>query len=83
MKIVKLVDGLRGDSETGLFGPETEEPIYTIKLKGGYELRYRTAAELGYLVGVSGVKLGNPYDPINLEYDEFNEALWAAKEAKK
>ncbi len=72
--------GLSQDGSTGLFDVPV---IYTVKLKGGREIRYATAYELGYIVGSNGLDFDNPYDPINTEVDEFDEGLWAGLAARK
>jgi hypothetical protein len=72
--------GLSQDGSTGLFEGDV---IYTVKLRGDREIRYKTAYELGYIVGSNGLDFDNPYDPINTEVDEFDEGLWAGQEDRK
>lgn len=64
-------------------GPFDGEAIYTVKLKGNRELRYKTAYELGYIVGSKGLDFDNPYDPINLEEEEYYEGLAAGIDARE
>lgn len=78
--LIRVSPGLSQDADTGLF---EEEVIYTIKLGDSREIRYKTAYELGYIVGSNGLDFDNPYDPINTEVDEFDEGLWAGQEARK
>lgn len=77
--VTKVANGLNGDKETGLFEHKT---IYIIKIEQNKEIRYRTAYELGYIVGYNRIKFSNPYDPINTEVDEFDEGLYAGREAR-
>ena len=78
--LIRVSPGLSKDAGTGLF---EEEVIYTIKLGDGKEIRYKTAYELGYIVGSNGLNFDNTYDPINTEVDEFDEGLWAGRAARK
>lgn len=45
-----------------------------------YTFYYDTAEELGRMAFQSGSKMPNPYDPINCDYDEFNEAYIQASD---
>ena len=50
-----------------------KEPLHKIKYKR-FTFYYDTATELGRMAFESGSKMPNPYDPINSEYDEYDEA---------
>lgn len=56
-----------------------KEPEHTIKYKN-YIYNYDTAYELGKFVFESGSKMPNPYEPDFIEYDQFNEGYWDAKD---
>lgn len=47
----------------------------------GVKFHYDTAKELGGLMVQAGVRCLNPYDPDCTDYDDFNEAVWAARQS--
>lgn len=78
--LTQLAPGLSQDGSTGLFH---DVKIYIVNIGGERQIRYKTAYELGYIVGFNGLNFDNPYDPINLEEEEFYEGLAAGEDAKE
>lgn len=42
----------------------------------GHLFEYNTVHQLAVLMNSTLIEFSNPYDPINSEYDEFNEKVW-------
>lgn len=64
--------------QTGVFEKEKYK-IHCIDIGDGREIRYETSYQLGHIVAFNNLRVGNPFDPGNTDYDSFHEGYYAGK----